>query len=317
MNKELNTTLTPEAVELLNQLALSITKTNLQPIEHLTISELYNRDVRVNQGMFSASHLEVIKAATNHLLKYFGDIPLNKLMTKQNILAYRIYYLKTLKNKTYWKTLQGMFARALELGLIEVNHFANINLPKEQQKEPIVILPEELERILDNLKQPYKDFILFLVNTGLRIGEFVRLKYSDLNLAEDSIVIGKSFVTKNRMVRTVPLNYTAKRILGNILPKIVNINQKEKYVFGKKNGYRYTTDRISKVFKKACRDAKVRESIHLHSLRATFCSNLLKSGCTLYKASLILGHSNIETTRKFYSSIDIRTLKDAVNLLNK
>ena len=289
---------------------------NLKRAPALLLSELVERDIRINKDVFSKSHIEGIKAAAKHLEKYFGNIEIDRLITKQNILNYRIYYLKTLKNKTYWHTLQSIFQRALELNLIPVNYFNEVRLPKTQQKEPIKISEIELNKILSYLCSPFKEIVIFLVNTGLRVGELTNLKWNDINLAENYITVGKSFVTKTRKTRLVPLNTTARQILESRLPKILKLNHKDKYVFSKKNGYKYTTDRISKVFKRACRKAKVNEEIHLHSLRATFCSNLLQSGCTLYKASLILGHTSIETTRKYYSSMNIQSLKEAVNLLN-
>ncbi len=288
-----------------------------QPKQEVLFSELVKRDIRINKNVFSKSHIEVIEACSKHLLKYFGDIPISKLMTRQNILDYRTFYLKTLNNKTYFRTLQSLFQRAVELDIIEVNHFANIKLPKQQEKIPITISDEELEKILNFTATPYREIVIFLVNTGLRIGELVQLVWNDVSLSEGQIIVGKSFITKTKKIRVVPLNLNAKSILENLLQnKVVKIDQQKKFVFAKSNGYKYTTDRVSKVFKKACRLAEVNEEIHLHSLRATFCSNLLKSGCTLYKASLILGHSNIETTRKYYSNINIQTLKDAVNLLD-
>jgi site-specific recombinase XerD len=72
---------------------------------------------------------------------------------------------------------------------------------------------------------------------------------------------------------------------------------------------------VSKRFKKALRKTNLNQNIHLHSLRHSFASNLVKKGENLWKISKLLGHTNISTTEK-YSHVRNEDLRASVNLLD-
>lgn len=86
------------------------------------------------------------------------------------------------------------------------------------------------------------------------------------------------------------------------------------FVFGKGNGIRYTTDAVSKAFKKAVRKAGLSEDIHFHTLRHSFASNLVQKGVPLYSVKELLGHSSIQMT-EIYSHLKLDDLRDAVGKL--
>jgi site-specific recombinase XerD len=108
---------------------------------------------------------------------------------------------------------------------------------------------------------------------------------------------------------------------SNNTPRILRIHPsrrgecKSKYVFCKINGERFTGDYVSKTFKQACKDAGIDKSIHFHSLRHSFASNLAQSGVSLYTIKELLGHSSIATT-EIYSHLNMDSLKDAIRVFD-
>jgi integrase len=86
-------------------------------------------------------------------------------------------------------------------------------------------------------------------------------------------------------------------------------------VFGKVNGMAYTGDYFSKRFKRACMSAGISDSIHFHSLRHSFASNLAQKGVSLYVIKELLGHSSISTT-EIYAHLNVDTLREAVSMLD-
>jgi site-specific recombinase XerD len=87
------------------------------------------------------------------------------------------------------------------------------------------------------------------------------------------------------------------------------------FVFGKVNGMAYTGDYFSKRFKRACMSAGISDSIHFHSLRHSFASNLAQKGVSLYVIKELLGHSSISTT-EIYAHLNVDTLREAVSMLD-
>ena len=87
------------------------------------------------------------------------------------------------------------------------------------------------------------------------------------------------------------------------------------YVFSKRNGERFTGDHFSRRFKIVCKAAGLDNSIHFHSLRHSFASNLVQHGVPLYTIKELLGHSSISTT-EIYSHLNMETLRKAVGKLD-
>ena len=57
------------------------------------------------------------------------------------------------------------------------------------------------------------------------------------------------------------------------------------------------------------------KSIHFHSLRHSFASNLAQQGVSLYVIKELLGHSSVSTT-EIYSHLNFETLKEAISVLD-
>ncbi len=89
----------------------------------------------------------------------------------------------------------------------------------------------------------------------------------------------------------------------------------EGYVFCKEDGEKFTGDYFSRRFKRACRAAGMDKSIHFHSLRHSFASNLAQQGVSLYVIKELLGHSSVSTT-EIYSHLNLETLKEAISVLD-
>ncbi len=89
----------------------------------------------------------------------------------------------------------------------------------------------------------------------------------------------------------------------------------ESYVFCKEDGEKFTGDYFSRRFKRACRAAGMDKSIHFHSLRHSFASNLAQQGVSLYVIKELLGHSSVSTT-EIYSHLNLETLKEAISVLD-
>ena len=95
----------------------------------------------------------------------------------------------------------------------------------------------------------------------------------------------------------------------------LRLSIKKGFVFCKSNGGRYTGDYYSKEFKNACKAAGMDQSIHFHSLRHSFASNLAQKGVSLYTIKELLGHSSISTT-EIYSHLNVESLREAIKKLD-
>ena len=183
-----------------------------------------------------------------------------------------------------------------------------------------------------------RDVAVFAFGTGMRLNEIVNLRWKNVNLATRIITVGdEDFTTKGRNQRYIPISDEVFEVLTRIktpsfiLPLIKGEKMKEApsfilpfikeekingFVFAKLNGEPFTGDYFSKRFKRACKSAGIDKSIHFHSLRHSFASNLAQKGVNLYTIKELLGHSSITTT-EIYSHLNMDSLKEAIETLNQ
>ncbi len=237
----------------------------------------------------------------------------------------------------YYRNLKAAFNKAKEWGYVTENYFTKIKLPKKQKTAPEYLDSCELLAISDKIKnKTVKDVVWFAFYTGMRLDEIVNLRWKNVDLIKNVITVGdENFITKGREQRFIPICEEVKEIvvrvkseerrtksenkkivllnkLGDPSPDFVGIGIQ--YVFCKETGEKYTGNHISRKFKCACIAAGANKSIHFHSLRHSFASNLAQKGVSLYIIKELLGHSSISTT-EIYSHLNIDSLREAVEKL--
>lgn len=161
---------------------------------------------------------------------------------------------------------------------------------------PRAIDPEDIRRLLSVIKMIRdRAMILVLLRTGMRIGELLNTKFTDVNLCEKRIEIFEA--SKNRSGRVVYLSDDACCALKTWLK--ARDPQKEFLFYGRgRNPLSYSAARM-----RFCKCLEAAGLLHkgytLHCLRHTFASELLNAGMRLECLQQLLGHSNIEITRRY------------------
>jgi integrase len=144
-----------------------------------------------------------------------------------------------------------------------------------------------------------------LMYTGCQSGEILNLKWTDVFLTEGYLHLKDSKTGE----KTIPLNESAKAILGNL-----RLQKGNPYVFvGEKPGTCLTT--LKTAWTKVRRLANL-EEVRIHDLRHTFASLAIKQGVDLYTVSKLLGHKNIATTTR-YAHLQMDQLIKATNVVDQ
>ena len=173
---------------------------------------------------------------------------------------------------------------------------------------------EMIRRILEYADIRLRAIILVLASSGMRIGELLQIRLSDLDLSKDppEITIRGSY-TKSDETRTVFISQEAKKTLEewlNIRDKYLERAKGRAKVFGGKKEednddrlfpFRYVL--IEEAFINAVKKAGLfekdpitgRATIHLHSFRKFFRSAMLDVGMPLDIAEALMGHSGYLT----------------------
>jgi site-specific recombinase XerD len=156
--------------------------------------------------------------------------------------------------------------------------------------------PDEVD-LLVVVEGPTRDraMVLVLLRTGMRIGELLRTKVNDVHLEERKIMIYEG--EKNALGRVVYFTDDARDALRAWFRERA---PQEVFLFYGRGGNPLTYQASRMMFGKYLQKAGLsHKGYTLHSLRHTYATELLNAGMPLECLQQLLGHSNIEITRRY------------------
>jgi len=139
--------------------------------------------------------------------------------------------------------------------------------------------------------------------TGLRRGEFVALRWRDVDFIGRKLTVSRAVSadversTKSRRPRQVPLPDQAAAALDRLSRRPDYIGPSE-YVFASRFGRRLDPSALRRRFERA-RDAAGLPALRFHDLRHTYGSLLVAAGIDLQSVREAMGHSRISTTERY------------------
>ena len=136
--------------------------------------------------------------------------------------------------------------------------------------------------------------VLFLLNTGLRVGEAVRLTEADLTLTAraGSVLVRQG---KGNKQRVVPLNAEARKAVKRWLETRGEAGITAGALWSA-SGKGLTTRAVQRAVERVAHEAKL-DGVTPHVLRHTFAKALIDAGAGLQEVADLLGHANLQTTR--------------------
>lgn len=234
---------------------------------------------------------------------------------------------------------RDMYRLALKKQIITVNimHDVTVSVKFKTQRKKApqdkVYLSQDYDSMMEYLMQSndiYDKAIFIQFQLGLRVGEIVALKHTDIDFITKHISIRRQSVVNHEFgadgkihqngrkivemvkcdspagYRTIPLTDKAISVMQSITPT-------SEYLFaedGKVISYNYYHDKLEKVCNKFGINYK-----SSHALRRTNASRLSYSGMPLQTISTILGHTDIETTKRYI--YDVAEDMEKRNMMNK
>ena len=130
---------------------------------------------------------------------------------------------------------------------------------------------------------------MFVINTGLRLGEILNLTWKEVDL-ENGVL--KLLVRKNRRMLEVPLNDTALSAVNGWH----GIRKSDVVFYNPETGGPWKDLWLG--LKKACRQADLND-VTWHTFSHTFASRLNGNGADLVTVKELLGHADIKTTMRY------------------
>ena len=226
---------------------------------------------------------------------------------------------KTVRN--IHQMIGSAYNLAIEQKLVSKNPTQGCALPKVEHKEMRTLTADQLSAFFQEAKDSgvYELYYLDLA-TGLRRGELLGLKWTDIDLDRGVLKIQRAISRQNGKVveaplktknayRTLPLSDSLRRYLTDLRRRQKENRRKygksyhqSDYVCVREDGTPLRPDYISREFGRICRRAGL-PCIRFHDLRHSVATLLLQQGFSLKQIQEWLGHSDIATTANVYAHV--------------
>jgi integrase/recombinase XerD len=214
--------------------------------------------------------------------------------------------LAALSVKTRLGQVRAFLRFAVEAQTVRVEVLSRPIRIQVPEALPRAMDPEDVKRLIgaiDHIRD--RAMVLVLLRTGMRIGELLETRVEDVELSERRILIWEA--QKNRVGRVVYLSDDARDALMDWLRSRDVRKDVIFYGMGRET-MSYTAARMR--FHGYLEKAGLRhKGYSLHSLRHTFATGLLNAGMRIECLQQLLGHSNLEITRR-YARLSDRTREE-------
>lgn len=251
--------------------------------------------------------------AVSHFSKLFGDKRL-KDITATDIDIFKQRRLKDgIKLSTIVRDLvviRHLFNYAYNRKkLFGRNPVSESGLPQINDKKERVLTVIEQEELLKHCSPALAGVIKLALNTGMRRGEILGLKWTWVGLQEGFINLPSTH-SKSKKSRRVPINPVVRKILAEL--KLQSADKELVFQVSPTEQGAWTW--LQREFKEACRNAGI-QGVRFHDLRHTAATRLVEAGIPLHAVAELLGHSSIRMTER-YSHPQESVIKAAEILAN-
>ncbi|MCI6020794.1 MAG: tyrosine-type recombinase/integrase [Clostridia bacterium] len=228
-------------------------------------------------------------------------------------------------------SLRSFYGYYNKQGLMKKNPAFQVDMPKIHDQAITRLDVNEVAELLDNvesgnrltknqlaahegLKTRDLALLTLLLGTGIRVSECVGLDINDVDFDNDRIKVvrkggAESFVYFGDEVREALLDYMDER--STLQPAAGHENA----LFISRNNKRLCVRSVENLVKKYAMTVTTVKHITPHKLRSTYGTNLYQESNDIYLVADVLGHKDVNTTRKHYAEIVDNNRRKARNMV--
>lgn len=216
-------------------------------------------------------------------------------------------------------SIRSLFKYLFNHDLISANIASKIETPKLHNKEIIRLEQPEVVSLMENIENP-SDFtdrqtaynkntferdnaiVSLFLGTGIRISELVGLNINSFDFSQNAFVVTR----KGGNQAVLYFSDEVAMALKTWLEKraTLDLNKDENAMFISLQNKRISVRAVENMVKKYAHLASPLKKISPHKLRSTFGTNLYRETKDIYIVADVLGHKDVNTTKKHYAAIN-------------
>ncbi len=257
--------------------------------------------------------LQDLEEVTNNDIEYFlGFLSHYNYGGKEHICNERAKARKL-------SSVRAMFKYFFNKGLISVNNAAKVATPKLHDKPIIRLDGNEVYDIIDTAesgdgltphqrayheKNKVRDsaILMLFLGTGIRISELVGLNNDSINFKDNSFIVTRKGGGKSILYFDDDVSQALKRYMEYKEQSGKVVSDEAPLFLSGKDG-RLTVRAIENLVEKYAKIISPLKHITPHKLRSTYGTALYRATGDIYVVADVLGHKDVNTTKKHYAAI--------------
>ncbi len=314
-------------------------KEKQKPISFRDVAERWEEE---HSSKLSRGTQSTYRAPLDKLIKEIGDKPmqeisamdLNRILQSEKTM--RMSYKHAALTRSIFKQVCDY---AIGEGVIVSNPAWSVHVPNGMKRGRVEAPTEDEEQtIKKNLDKPFGNFVALLLYTGLRTEEAVALRWEDIDFTKKRIYVRRAMDLHGAPVIKETKTEAGEREVPLLAPLLPYLNKPKKadgYVFNV-DGKPLTRSQITSRWLNWCKASGLAEQktyfnrrragrlctrtewrplITPHQLRHYYATVLYENNIDLLTAKRLMGHKDIETTQRIYTSLRNRFLDEQYDAL--
>ena len=273
---------------------------------------LYEKKFRKNKAVLEITLEDLEKITSNDIEYFLGYLSHYIYKDKEHICNERAKARKL-------SSVRAMFKYFFNKNMISVDNSAKVATPKLHDKPIIRLDSDEVYNIIDaaesgdgltphqrayHEKTKVRDsaILMLFLGTGIRISELVGLNNGDINFKDNSFIVTRKGGNKAILYFDDDVAQALQRYIDY---KELNYNdlKEPSALFISNNKNRITVRAVENLVKKYAKIISPLKKISPHKLRSTYGTQLYRATGDIYIVADVLGHKDVNTTRKHYAAI--------------
>ena len=252
--------------------------------------------------------------AVKNLARYLGHSP--ETATSEELRKFQLYLVnKGTSGMTLNATitaLKFLFQTTLDRTDV-IRKMSTVPVPR---RLPVVLSREEAARFIASSGNPkYRAALSVAYGAGLRVGEVVALKISDIDSHRMTLRVDQGKGHKDRYAMLSPVLLDQLRVWWHFAHE-QNMMLKGGWLFPGLNPVNHISARqLSRACHAAALDAEIDKRVSMHTLRHSFATHLLEAKVDIRVIQVVLGHKKLETTA-LYVQVATDVLRDVISPLD-
>ena len=200
--------------------------------------------------------------------------------------------------------LRSFYGYYFKHRIIQKNPTLLVDMPKLHDKAIIRLDTDEVAMLLDYIEHRDIAILTLLLGTGIRVSECVGLDIKDVDFKNNGIMVTRKGGNQMVVYFGDEVAEALKNYMAGDRAAATPLPGHEQALFLSTQRKRMGVQAVENMVKKYARQVTPNKKITPHKLRSTYGTSLYKETGDIYLVADVLGHKDVNTTKKHYAAID-------------